>query len=131
MRFPSKKDLWLGVVVWGAAVFGVVTALIANDWISLGVTVLVWGLVGWIWFSTGYDVDGDTLHIHSGPLRQTIPVSEITRIRATRNPLASMALSLDRLEIRSSRRTTMVSPEDKERFIRTLLERNPNITVQQ
>lgn len=71
----------------------------------------------WLLMSTRYVVDHELLQIYCGPFRWKIRLDEIESLRATRNPLSSPALSLDRVMIRyRNGRRVMVSPQDKEKF---------------
>ena len=72
----------------------------------------------WLFASTDYRVsDGECL-VRSGPFRWRIPLDDIEAVRATRNPLSSPALSLDRLEIRyAGGRKIMISPLDRAGFL--------------
>lgn len=69
---------------------------------------------------TVYVVDGDVLTIWSGPFRFKIPLRQIESVRASKSPLSSPALSLDRLVIRYGRRRIMVSPADKMGFLNAI-----------
>ncbi len=73
--------------------------------------------------STYYEVVGRNLLVRSGPFKKTIPVADIREITPSRNILSSPALSLDRLKIRYGKRAfILVSPEDKEGFLRAIRE---------
>jgi hypothetical protein len=68
------------------------------------------------------------LKIYSGPFRQTIPFQEIKEIKRTRSPLSSPACSLDRMEIKYGKsKRVMISPADKENFIKMIMEKSPHI----
>jgi hypothetical protein len=71
--------------------------------------------------STRYTLTESELRIVSGPFRWRIPLQEIRSVTPTRNPLSSPALSLDRLRIEyGNGNWIMVSPRDKERFLKEL-----------
>ncbi len=135
MRFTSKIDGWLiPVIVIGVA--GMLVALIAvmvapTPWpvraLTAAVAVLVLFLLFSVFRGTYYVVEHDVLRIVSGPFRWRIPLADITNVEATRNPLSSPALSMDRLKVSyGKRKFVLVSPEDKEGFIRALhAGRNP------
>lgn len=124
--FRSKIDGWLTAVL----VPGVFVALAASghllvagggltatfSLVSLGAVLPLWVLLG-----TYYAINDTELRIASGPFRWRIPLSEIKSITPTRNPLSSPALSLDRLRIEyGNGKWIMVSPRDKEKFLREL-----------
>lgn len=129
VKFPSKIDGWL-IPFLVIAIAGALVALIAvmitpTPWpvrvLTAVVTVLVLFLVFSVFRNTCYIVEHDELRVVSGPFRWRIPIDDITGIEATRNPLSSPALSMDRLKVSyGKRKFVLVSPEDKEGFIRAL-----------
>ncbi len=129
MRFFSKVDGWLIPVII-IAIVGMLAAFVAvlvDDtplWLQVVVSiasVLFCALLLAILKSTYYVVEDGMLRIVSGPFRWTIPVSDIIDIVPTRNPLSSPALSLDRLRVTyGKRRYVLVSPEDKDGFVRAI-----------
>ncbi len=129
MRFLSKVDGWL-IPVFIIAIVGMlaafVTVLIEDTpfWLQLVMTVvsvLFCALLFAILKSTYYVVADGKLKIVSGPFRWTIPVADIIEVSASRNPLSSPALSLDRLKVVYGRRRFMlVSPADKDGFIKAI-----------
>ena len=128
--FRSKIDAWLlilliGVIVLQALVLGSVAfeqESATDTLIAIGVMLLVFMFIGSFLAWTYYSVEGPTLKIVCGIFRFRIPIDEITSIRATRNPLSSPALSLDRLRITygPKNKKIMVSPADKSGFLRAL-----------
>ena len=122
MVFPSKIDSWLLMLIamtvlvsLGAAV----ATLDASSLLAAAIAVLLGALFPlWLFASTDYRVsDGECL-VRSGPFRWRIPLDDIEAVRATRNPLSSPALSLDRLEIRyAGGRKIMISPRDRAGFL--------------
>jgi len=132
MYFPSKRDLWLGLLIWGLVLLGAVPALLKPGKGQFMIMIAVILFVGWIWFGTGYEISDGELKIRCGPFRQTIPLQEISEIKKTRSPLSSPACSLDRMEIKYGKsKRVMISPADKENFIKTIVERSPHIRLDQ
>jgi len=85
------------------------------------VCILAMALIGWLLIGTHYTVDRGDLKIAAGPFRWTVRIDQITAVEATRNPLSSPALSLDRLCIRyGERKRILVSPSDQEGFLRAI-----------
>ncbi|MDY6982470.1 MAG: PH domain-containing protein [Pseudomonadota bacterium] len=82
--------------------------------------LLALGLPLWLLFSTGYTLDATELRVKSGPFSWKVPLAGIHSVKPTRNPLSSPALSLDRLKIEHARGWLMISPADKEGFLREL-----------
>lgn len=128
-RFKSKIDRWLIVlliivIIVEAWAFGVAAIqardpLLTTGFILLAIAVI--GLIVWLMVGTHYTVDGNLLRIVSGPFRWKVPVDQITSVEATKNPLSSPALSLDRLRIRyGEKRRIMISPADKAGFLKAI-----------
>ncbi|GAA0302122.1 hypothetical protein GGQ92_002295 [Gracilibacillus halotolerans] len=141
MYFPSKKDTWLAIVIWGPIILFFLIYIIAGepiDWkvpvykIVLGffMTLLIIGLPLWMWFGTGYKIEDGLIKIKSGPFKSTVRIKEIEKLSATRNPLSAPALSIDRIEIlHGMYNIAIVSPNNKTEFIRILVNENSNIHV--
>ena len=139
MRFESKRDLWLLVIV--RLIPLVLLVVIANVWYQVhhdlrgpiaGAFILI---VFELFFfesilrSTYYMIDAGTLVIRSSVFSWRVPISEIRSITPTRSALSSPALSLDRLRIEYGGKAIMVSPEDPKRFIEALRAKNPAIVT--
>lgn len=139
MRFESKRDLWIIVLlrvmpIVVMAVVGDVWYLQHGDWRGplLGAFLLLVAelfLFEWMFRSTYYVIEGDTLLIRSGIVSWRVPIRDIRSVRPTRSAISSPALSLDRLRIDYGRKWILVSPEDRNRFIAALRSVNPSITV--
>lgn len=70
------------------------------------------------------------LFLRSGLLTRRLPYSTILEVGHTRNPLASWAWSLDRLEITlSDFDSIMISPIRKQEFVAELRRRVPGLKV--
>lgn len=128
-RFKSKIDPWLLVLLVVIIVFEVVVMSVAamqaaNPWAALalvGTALLIVVLIGSLLVATHYTVDGNTLRVVSGPFRWKVPIDSITKVTASRSPLSSPALSLDRLRIEyGKRRRIMISPADKRGFLKAI-----------
>jgi membrane protein YdbS with pleckstrin-like domain len=140
MNIPSQKDAWLTIIVWGALLLAIgsgVQALIAQrSTVGEQTAVIVCSIalplfLLWMWRTTYYVLDEEHLTIRYGPFRKTIPLEAIRSVRKTSNPMASPALSLQRLEIvYGPYHTALISPKDRDAFIALLHERCPNIDKQ-
>lgn len=128
-QFKSKIDRWLLILLVVVMVFEVVVMSIAalqtaDPRAALGLVVtalLIVALIGWLLTGTHYTVDGNTLRVVSGPFRWKVTIDQIHSVEATRNPLSSPALSLDRLRIRYGKnRQIMVSPSDQRGFLKAI-----------
>lgn len=130
MTYPSKVDVWL---------VGLISVILLGNlglmlflWFSqptvklpFGVSILLlMGVIGfcvWLFSTTRYTVTDDQLLVRSGPFTWNIPVTTITQVKVTRNPISSPALSLDRLEISyGSQKKIMISPKDKTGFLQAI-----------
>ncbi|MGE7925973.1 PH domain-containing protein [Viridibacillus arvi] len=91
-----------------------------RDYMVLVFTVPLAFLLAWGCYKTGYEVKADYLIIYSGPLKKKILITDIKNMKQTKNPLASYALSIDRLEIiyASDFNMALISPKDKDSFIK-------------
>ncbi|OAT82530.1 hypothetical protein A6P54_08245 [Bacillus sp. MKU004] len=97
---------------------------------SLFVTVPIMALIIWLIAATYYEISGEELKIAAGPIRYTIHIHTIRSIEASKNPISSPALSLDRLRIDYNQSNVVyISPKDKKEFTDELLKINPNIRV--
>lgn len=128
-KFRSKVDRWILIVILVVIVVQVVavTAAITEAGEPGMITSLILVMIGvvalmiWLLLGTHYTVDRGHIRIVSGPFRWKVPIDEITSVTATRNPLSSPALSLDRLSIRyGKRRRIMISPADKAGFLKAI-----------
>ncbi|WP_316570131.1 PH domain-containing protein [Neobacillus sp. YIM B06451] len=127
MYFPSKKDVWLTLVIW-LSILVCFIPLFSKGNGSPITTVPIAGFLLWLWFSTGYKVEGDMLMVKSGPFRRSIPIKEIVKVSRSKSLLASYALSIKRLEIRFGKYGQVyVSPQDEQGFIKSLKKVNPTI----
>jgi hypothetical protein len=130
MYFPSKRDWWLGLLIWGLTLLAAIPALLKPGKGQLIIMIAVILFIGWIWFGTGYEISEDVLKISCGPFRQRILLQEIREIKRTRSPLSSPACSLDRMEIKYGKsKRVMISPADKENFIKTIIKKSPSIQL--
>lgn len=82
--------------------------------------------------TTHYIIDGRTLRIKSGIfVNRLVNIDTIRMITQTNSLESSPANSLDRLELRYNKfERIIISPKDKDGFIKKLSELNPNIEVQ-
>lgn len=131
MYFPSKRDLWIYPIYWGCIIACFIPFFIGRDYEALFFTIPLAFLLVWSWFTTGYKVNNELLIIQNGPIKKKIPIKDIKKISKTKNPLASYALSIDRLEIMygSDFGMVLVSPKGKQKFISLLKSINPQIEV--
>jgi len=130
MYFSSKRDFGLGLLIWGILVLATIPAILQKATVPLVIMILIILFAGWIWFGTGYEMMENALKVYCGPFRQTIPYREIKEIKKTRSFSSSAACSLDRMEIQyGESHRILISPADKENFIKTIIKKSPSIQV--
>ena len=136
-RFPSKRDTWLAGVLLaalGISCLSLTASLLAPDpapglvWV-VSILVAAALFVIWTWMTTDYTLTSSELLVRSGPFRWRVPLADILEIKPTRNPLSSPALSFDRLEVRYRHGMLLISPEDKDGFLRSLISRTSHLDV--
>lgn len=128
MYAKSKIDWWMHFVFLSlnaSILIGVIVGWdVEESWIVLPLFVVL-VLVNWIYFATDYRLTATEIIIRSGPFREHIAYRDIASIRLTKNWLSSMALSVDRIEIRQKNKnyilgTTLISPQNREQFYQAL-----------
>ncbi|USP39512.1 PH domain-containing protein [Acinetobacter sp. XS-4] len=135
-KFKSKVDWWILVIFLG------VTIYILNDILKLQSThniknnffdIIIYSILLWlIWtpiINTNYTIDKNYLIIKCTVLKWKIKIKSIQSVEKTYNPLSAPALSLDRLKIKylddtGYLKTIMISPKEKDEFIKTLNKEN-------
>ncbi len=131
-RYPSKVDLWLGVILAAAPLVSVTASALAL-WHGAGpLALLPTAILALVYFGAVfplyYELEDHALVIRAGLLRSRIPYEQIRAVRPTRNPLSSPALSLDRLHVDAgSALGPNISPADREGFLSALLSRAPQL----
>lgn len=134
MKFKGKVG-WLWWFVMASVTYSFYE--MSNEFLQGGLfqiissVLLVIFYIG-LWYTTFKNyacVEDEKLIIHLGPFKQTIPIADILSIRKTYNPLSSMALSFDRLEIRARKTYVMISLKDKQGFADAISQKNPNVEI--
>src|SRR5262245_1639082 len=131
--YPSKIDWWVALLLCmpPVASVGVCVVLALGGKTSelpwgLAVVVLLLGIYVGLVFPVRYGLDDTHLLVRFGLCRQRIPLTDISEVRPTHNPLSSPALSLDRLRVRFGQgffKAVRISPADKSRFLDDLAHR--------
>ena len=137
--YASKRDTWLVVVlllstagmVWaGVAVWISMESLVfraSYALIMLGSAALVGSLV----YATNYRLTSEDLLIRSGPFRWRVPIESIEEVVPSRSVLSGPSLSLDRLQVKYRKSTwgVLISPEEKDDFLRDLASKAPALIL--
>ncbi|MER2121260.1 MAG: PH domain-containing protein [Solibacillus sp.] len=131
MVFKSKVDIWMAIIfifVPISMIYGVITEPSA---VLLLVTAFIIVLLCILFFGTKYVIEKEELIVYGGIYKKRIPIKQIRSLRPTKNPLSAPAMSIDRIEITFDPhiQVILVSPKERELFVKKLLEINPSITV--
>lgn len=123
MRFRSKVDLWLAVLMIAVTA----TILKAAWWVlhhpygmpqALLLIVLGIAFPIWVLLSTHYEILGEDLWIRSGPLKWKIPIISISKIERSQSWMSSPALSMNRFKIEyGSGQAILISPKETDQFL--------------
>ncbi|RSK26215.1 hypothetical protein EJF36_04720 [Bacillus sp. HMF5848] len=138
MKFSSKKDPVLMILIYFSLIMMLVVAVQvlmeaatpAN--LMMGIILLVLnGVLSWTIFTTSYIIHDKTLTVKAGPLRWNININDIQTIKETNNPMASPALSLERLAVTYKKgiytKSIVISPKNPDTFISELRKKNKRI----
>ena len=131
MVFKSKVDIWMAIIfifVPISMIYGVITEPSA---VLLLVTAFIIVLLCILFFGTKYVIEKEELIVYGGIYKKRIPIKQIRSLRPSKNPLSAPAMSIDRIEITFDPhiQVILVSPKERELFVKKLLEINPSITV--
>jgi membrane protein YdbS with pleckstrin-like domain len=129
-NYPSRVDAWL-VVVLAVALAGTLYGGFSagpgergEPYASLGLAAFIVALVVALVWPCRYVLEPEHLLIASGLFfRQRIPYRQITSVEPSANPLAAPALSLRRVRVSYGSRYQLVSPRDRDGFMRALRSR--------
>lgn len=124
--YKSKVDWWLVLILLAVFAFPIVQGIQTKEYL---LSAIFAGLIllFWILGSTlKYKIQDEYLSVWT----TKIDIKTIRKVYATRNPLSSPALSINRLAIVYNKYDEiLISPEDREDFISELLKVNPSIEV--
>jgi len=105
--------------------FGLIIAIIF--------TILLIGFFVWVWTTTFYTIDKESLVVKSGPFHWQIQIADIKIIRLNQNTVGGIikpTLSWNCIEIEFGKHKTIsISPENQDRFINILRDINNQIEI--
>ena len=130
--FKSKVDWWMAFIFLAVPISMVYGVITEPNAILMLVTTIIIVLLATLFFGTKYVIEDGELLVYGGIYKKTIPIEQILSLRPSKNPLSAPAMSIDRIEItynNSFSEVILVSPKDKEEFVKMLLEINPNIKL--
>ena len=129
MKFKSKIDWWAHVAFASLPITTILCIVLLgateeSKIISLVTAIFCLLLCIFIiplWLGTYYVLGENELIVKCGFLKSRIAYDSIKNVKETRNPLASMALSLDRIEIiYGVGGYILISPQNKQEFLQRL-----------
>lgn len=133
-RFKSK--LSMGILLFPNIVLLAVAILLIVEkaWLGLPIILVIAIYLIDIYRNTYYSIEDGVLTIDAGRFYLLqIPISNIYKIKPSRDPSKAPANSMDRLSIRytkdGKKKEVLVSPENKETFMQALKEINENIEI--
>ena len=134
VKFRSKQSvgliLFLTVFLGAEAILMIYIHSTEGLLIVSGVAIFIIHMFS----TTNYRIDGKNLKIKCGLFTNIlVDIDTLRRISETNNPISSPATSLDRLELKYQKNnkieTVLISPKDKEGFIKMVTAINPKIEV--
>ncbi len=134
--FRTKYDTWLLVLLALGFLLPAVLMLAVPPRPPLWIWLFFLPITAFVFWclDTRYTFAGSELDIRSGPFRFRIPFDAIIRVYPTRDVLSSPAWSLDRVAIEyradSKSRRLMISPKDRDGFLRVLGARCPQAAIE-
>ncbi|WP_062048865.1 PH domain-containing protein [Bacillus sp. JCM 19034] len=130
MHFPSKKDIWLNILMFGIIVLFLLLPLIEFKLITIVIVYPLAMLMIWFWIATSYTIEDGILIIRYGPFSKSIKVKHIQALQKSKSLHSAPAMSIDRIEIRYNQYDTVyISPQKEKEFVETLLKENPTIQL--
>jgi len=125
--YKSKIDWWLIIIIFVVFCYPIIDGIVSKQYsLSLVFTGILF-LIFFLFKSIQYKIEGESLTIWW----KKIDIKTIKKVYATKNPLSSPALSLDRIAVVYNKfDEVLISPKERADFIQELLKINPNIVVE-
>lgn len=128
MKFQGKLGWWFWFVMLGGEALLIASFFDTGSKIIIIGSFLFYNLLFLPFVFRNYvEITEENFIIVFGFNKEIIPLSEITEVYQTYNPIASSAASLDRVLIKSRRKELMCSVKNKEKMFECLKEKNPQI----
>ncbi|MHC1703836.1 MAG: PH domain-containing protein [Tenuifilaceae bacterium] len=128
-----RSKIGIGIVLFLLIIIGGTLALMIylKLWFGVSIILVVIGLIGHLFLTTYYIIDGKNLIIKGGfIINKVIEIEKIKKISDSNSILSSPANSLDRIEISFNKYDNiLISPKEKILFIDHLKTINPSIEV--
>lgn len=133
MRYDGKRGLWwiFTLVFYNLAI---VWSVVEREKYNGFIVCLIALLIGDVFLlvlnaKTYVEVKNNVLIVVLGFSRKSINCDSITSLEKTHSPIASMALSFDRVKVSCGTECVYVSVKDNDKLIRDLKDLNPGIKV--
>jgi hypothetical protein len=134
-RFKSK--IGKGLVLFPSLILIAVSLLLIVEkaWLGLPIVIAIAIYLADIFIHTHYSIEDGVLTIDAGRFYSLqIPISNIYKIKSSRDPSKAPANSIDRLSIRytmaGKKKEVLISPENKEGFMQALREINGDFELE-
>lgn len=130
--YRSKIDIWLLLLIFIPLGYPLVETIIEREWIVTAILLATIAFVVYLMFAIKYVISGDVLEVKAGFMRTTkVAIADIKSVEKNNNAMSSPAMSLKRLEIWYGNKydSIVISPPDREAFVKELLKINPDITL--
>lgn len=125
--YRSKIDWWLMLLVFGLLGYPIIEGLYTQNYIVVLIFIVINSIILLLFRSIRYVINDTQLKVWY----TKIDINTIKKIYATKNPLSSPALSIDRIAIVYNKYDeVLISPKNRAEFIEELLKVNPNIEVE-
>ena len=124
---PSKIDIWIDLLLVAGPLILVNLGIYLhktgeeqNSLICISAGMLI-GVVTWILaFPCQYTLEDKSLLAQSGILKWRIPYAEIQTVELSNSILSGPALSLQRIEVHYDRGRILISPNERDLFLKEL-----------
>lgn len=126
--YRSKVDSWLLILIlvaWGIPL----TLIVVNEFSAVKFSIVSFMLIFTLLllFGIKYTIEGKTLRVdYSFFYSECINIDEITEIVNTHTFLSAPAASLDRIKITYGKKYVILSPKDKQMFVKQLCDMSAN-----
>lgn len=126
--YRSKVDSWLLILIlvaWGIPL----TLIVVNEFSAVKFSIVSFMLIFTLLllFGIKYTIEGKVLRVHySFFYSERINIDEITEIANTHTLLSAPAASLDRIKITYGKKYVVLSPKDKQMFVKQLCDMSAN-----
>lgn len=139
MAFAPKRDWWLSALIWSCIVllfFSAISPFVidgAGTFVTIFVVALCLPcalLILWLWVDVSYVIGETDLLVRMGPIRASIPLSSIRKVKAVRSIVSSTATSIHRLEIHYKAYDMIyISPLHQDAFLAELQRKCPQLKL--